>query len=576
MRTSPAGLPGSPGTAPAADGTAPPAGTAPAAGVTAADGTVPADGGTAAAARRRAWLRPGNWLVVVIPAVAELVIGGYRLGGASLWRDEAYTIDAARRTNGQILALLGNVDAVHGPYYLCMHVVVGILGTSAAAIRLPSLLGMSVACGCTAALGRRLARMAALPAPSVTGLTAGLLLAAAPLTTYYAQDARPYGLVTMLAVIATQLLITCLADGRWRWWAAYGAVIALTGMFSLFALLLLFAHGATLLVTRARTRNRARNGDIQGNEHELQARPLRWLAAAAAAIVSVSPLIVLGYRQGQTLAWVTRPGPRTVIAMLAGFAGSRALIPLVAAIAAGGAGIEAGRRHRRGFTVTEVALPWLVLPPLILLAVSLVHAVYVQRYIVFCLPALALLSAAGLAWLARLVAAAGGGRRVPWLGWRPGFAWAPSAVLAAVMAVLLAGPQQAIRLTSARPDNLRAVSAVVSANERPGDAVIYIPSEARVVSMGYPAPFSRLRDIALARSPVASATLTGLQVPAAALPGRFAGVRRVWLVSWSDKPVASQASGATDRAELALVARMRLIRHWTVGSVVLGLYEPRR
>jgi mannosyltransferase len=193
-----------------------------------------------------------------------------------------------------------------------------------------------------------------------------------------------------------------------------------------------------------------------------------------------------------------------------------------------------------------------------------------------------LLSAAGLAWLARLVAAAGRGRKVLWSGRVPGsgpvpgLAWVPSAVLAAVMAVLLAGPQQAIRLTSARPDNLRAVSAVVAANERPGDAVIYIPSEARVVSMGYPAPFSRLRDIALARSPVASATLTGLQVPAAALPGRFAGVRRVWLVSWSDKRIVSQASDATSRAELALVARMRLIRHWTVGSVVLTLYEPRR
>ena len=453
---------------------------------------------------------------------------------------------------------------------------------------------MSVAAGCTAALGRRLARMAALPAPPVTGLTAGLLLVAAPLTTYYAQDARPYGLVTMLAVIATQLLITCLADGRWRWWAAYGAAIALTGMFSLFALLLLFAHGATLLVSRARIRNRTGTGDVRQDEREPQARPERWLAAAAAAIFSVSPLIILGYRQGQTLAWVTRPGPWTVIDMAAGFAGSRTLIPLVAATAAVGVGIEVRRRHRRGFTVTEVALPWLVLPPLILLAVSLVHPAYVERYIVFCLPALALLSAAGLAWLARLVAAAGRGRKVLWSGRVPGsgpvpgsgrgpgsgrvpgLAWVPSAVLAAVMAVLLAGPQQAIRLTSARPDNLRAVSAVVAANERPGDAVIYVPSEARVVSMGYPAPFSRLRDIALARSPVASATLTGLQVPAAALPGRFAGVRRVWLVSWSDKRIVSQASGATSRAELALVARMRLIRHWMVGSVVLTLYEPRR
>jgi mannosyltransferase len=540
-----------------------PAAGVPAAGLTA---TAPAPGGAdGAASGWRARVHPGTWLVIVIPAIAELAVGGYRLGGASLWRDEAYTLDAARRSDGQILALLGNVDAVHGPYYLVMHVVVGILGASAAAIRLPSLLGMSVAAGCTAALGRRLARLAALPAPSVTGLAAGLLLVAAPQTTYYAQDARPYGLVTMFAVIATQLLVTAMADGRWRWWAAYGAAIALTSMFSLFALLLLFAHGVTLMITLAR----ARNGRGPAPWPEVP-RPSRWLAAAAVAIVAVSPLIALGYRQSQTLGWVTRPGLWTVQALVTSFAGSRVLVPLAAAIPACCLVTEIRRRHRQRFTITEVALPWLALPPLILLAVSLLHPAYVERYVVFCLPALALLSAAGLAWLARLVAATAAGRRAQ------GFAWVPSAVLAAAMAVLLAGPQQAIRLTSARPDNLRAVSAVVAANERPGDAVIYIPSEARVVSMGYPAPFSRLRDIALARSPVASATLTGVQAPAAALPGRFARIRRVWLVSWSDRPVASQAAAA-GRAELALVAGMRLVRHWTAGSVILRLYEaPRR
>jgi len=539
----------------------------PAVGVTAAGAT--AAGVTAAATSQwRARLRPAGWLVIVIPALAELAVGGYRLGGASLWRDEAYTLDAAQRSDRQILALLGNVDAVHGPYYLLMHVVVGVLGTSAAAIRLPSLLGMSVAAGCTAALGRRLSRMAALPAPSLTGLAAGLLLVAAPQTTYYAQDARPYGLVTMFAVIATQLLITAMADGRWRWWAAYGAAIALTGIFSLFALLLLFAHGVTLLVTRSRNQNRASDGRAGRNERERQARPLRWLAAVAAAILALSPLIAAGYRQDQTLGWVTRPGLWTLTAMLSSFAGSRKAIPLVAALVACCVVTEVRRRHRQGFTVTEVALPWLALPPLILLAVSLAHPAYVERYIVFSLPALALLCAAGLASLARLAAVAAG-HRAPWL------AWVPSGVLAAAMAVLLAGPQQSIRLTSARPDNLRAVSAIVSANEHPGDAVIYIPSEARVVSMGYPAPFSRLRDIALARSPVASATLTGVQVPAAELPGRFGGVRRTWLVSWSEKPVASQAE-ATGRAELALVAGMRLIRQWTVHSVVLRLYEARQ
>jgi mannosyltransferase len=48
-----------------------------------------------------------------------------------------------------------------------------------------------------------------------------------------------------------------------------------------------------------------------------------------------------------------------------------------------------------------VAVPWLVLPPVILLLGSDLKPVYVPRYVAFCLPALALLAAAGLTAIAR-------------------------------------------------------------------------------------------------------------------------------------------------------------------------------
>jgi mannosyltransferase len=497
---------------------------------------------------------PG-WLAVLLPVVAELVVGGYRLGGPSLWRDEAYTLDAAQRSFSQILSLLLHFDAVHGPYYLGMHVVVSALGKSEVALRLPSLLATSLAAGVTAALGRRLARLTGLPAPRATGLLAGLLLVAAPLTTYYAQNARPYGLVTLFAVTATYLLAVAAERGGARWWAAYAAAITLTGMASLFALLILAAHGVTLIVTRGR------------------ARLLPWLAGAAAAILVLSPLIVLGYGQDKTLGWVSRPGAGTVILLVSDFAGSRPLIAVVLAlalcgIAAGLGGSAAGVPRWREFTVVTVALPWLVLPPLILLVVSAVKPVYVERYVVFCQPALALLCAAGLAWLARLIARSPAGRRVPAL------AWATPLVLLAVLAAGLAGPQQAVRRTSARPDNLRGVSAVMAANERPGDAVFYLPSEARVVSMAYPAPFGKLRDLALERSPAASDSLTGTQVWAPVLARRFAGpprVRRVWLVQWAGQ-LSVRPDTKIGREELVLTRRMHLVRRWTVQSVVLSLY----
>lgn len=506
--------------------------------------------------------RPGSrslpgWLVVAIPALAALAVGGYRIGGPSLWRDEAYTLGTAQRSSSQIVALLLHVDAVHGPYYLGMHVVVGVAGRSETALRLPSLLATCLAAGITAALGRRLGRITGLPAPGLTGLLAGLLYVATPQTIFYAQDARPYGLVTACAAAATYLLLVALADGRKRWWAGYGAAIALTGMASLFALLLVAAHAVTLLVTRHRDR----------------LRPC--LAAAAIAAAVLSPLIVLGYQQDGALGWVSAPGLRAVGSLFEHSAGSRQLIPLVAALATCGVAASLRPGRRRELSVATVALPWLLLTPLVLLGISLFRPVYVERYVIFGQPALALLCAAGLTWLASLVAGSPAGIRIPALS------WIVPVVIVAVWAAGLIGPQQAVRLSSARPDDLRAVSGVVAANERPGDAVFFVPSETRVVSLGYPAPFRGLRDLALGESPVASGTLTGIPVPAEVLATRFSawneagsargGARRVWVVRWRDPPPGAPVTGL-DREELALVGGMRLIRRWTVQSVMLSLY----
>jgi hypothetical protein len=51
-----------------------------------------------------------------------------------------------------------------------------------------------------------------------------------------------------------------------------------------------------------------------------------------------------------------------------------------------------------------------------------------------------------------------------------------------------------------------------------------VPLGNRVFSLAYPAPFRRLRDVALAESPAAAANLSGAGVTAGALRARFAGV----------------------------------------------------
>ncbi len=524
---------------------------------------VTAEGAEPPGVRRRSW--QAGWLVIAVPAVTAFAVGGYEIGSPSLWRDEAYTKDAIGRPVSQIFALLGHQDAVHGAYYLLMHVIAAVAGTSAAALRFPSLCAMVIAAGFVAATGRRAAALAAAPdggqrldIPALTGLLSGLLFATAPYMTFYAQMARSYAIETMFASIASYLLLRAYPDGRWRWWSAYGAAVALTGLFNVFGLLILAAHGVTLLLTDARGRSAAgrRAGRV----------PLRWLAVSAAAVAVLGPLLGVAGGQQQQIQWLTRPDFSAVERLLTDLAGSRALIIPFALLALAGLAAACLVDDWRPLNPAAIALPWLVVPPFLLIAASFVKPVYYVRYVEFCLPALSILAGAGLAGLIRFAAAARYGRTR--------LAWLSAVVVIAGLAALLAGPQQAIRQTAARPDNLRLASAIVAANEQPGDVVLYIPFTMRVLGTGYPAPFARLRDIALAKSPPVSATLTGTEVSAAGLAGRFTGVRRVWVVTGASNYKFPVPSTRADKEKMALIAGagMHILHRWQAGEVMLTLY----
>jgi mannosyltransferase len=512
--------------------------------------------------------RISDRLVVAVPAAIALLVGGYELGGPSLWRDEAYTKDAIGRSVSQMFALLGQTDAVHGAYYLLMHVIVAAAGTSVTALRFPSLVAMVVATAFTAAIGRRAALLAQGPdpvgrigrhVPALTGLLSGLVFATAPYMTFYAQTARSYAIVTMFATISSYLLLRAYPDGRWRWWAAYAAAVALTGLFNLFGLLILVAHGVTLLLTNPRGRSGAgrRTGRV----------PLRWLTAGAAPLIVLGPLVAVSFREREQIAWVSRPDASTIERLFENFAGSRGLILPVALLVLAGIAVACLTDNWRPLNPVAIALPWLTVPPFLLIAGSLVKPVYIERYIEFCLPALAILVAAGLVGLARTMAGTALGRLR--------LTWAPSALVGLVLVVLLIGPQQAIRQSAARPDNLRLASAIVAANEQPGDVVFYIPVDMHVIGTGYPAPFAKLRDIALATSPTASATLTGNDITSPAeLKSRFTDVSRVWVVTGESNYKFPVPSIPVDKEKMALIAGagMHIIHRWMAGEVMLTLY----
>jgi mannosyltransferase len=589
----------------------------------------------------RAGRRWSRRLVIAVPMAVSAVTGGYQIGSPSLWRDEAYTKDAIGRSAGQLVAMLGHQDAVHGAYYLLMHVVAELIGTSATALRFPSLGAMVIAAGFTAATARRAAAAGGPPAPAagrrldvpaLTGLLAGLLFATAPYMTYYAQMARSYALETMFAVIATYLLVRAWPDGRWRWWLGYGAAVALTGLLNIFGLLILVAHGVTLLLAPARGQpaggGRLAGGDRLADGRQLGAGqleagrqagrspgasriPWRWVAVSVAAVAVLSPLLAVAGHQQQQISWLARPDYTAVVRLLSTMAGSKDLVFPLALLALGGLAAALLADGWRPLNPAAVALPWLVMPPLLLIAASYVKPVYYVRYVEFCLPALAIVAGAGLTALIRLavrrplrqphpagpslashslashsragrswasrsrIGRSRAGRSRAGRSWGWGWTWLPAALVIAVLAALLAGPQQAIRQDAARPDNLRKAAAIVAAREQPGDIVFYIPGTMRVLGTGYPAPFLRLRDIAAGRSAIASATLTGTEITRPAeLRSRFTDVRRVWVVTGASDYKFPEPATRMGKAKLALLAAagLHVIARWQADEVMLTLY----
>lgn len=355
-----------------------------------------------------------------------------------MWRDESTTWQVAHRPLSELAGLLGQVDAVHGLYYLLMHGVFGLWDGGLWALRLPSVAAAALAAAGVAAVAHRLAGERA-------ALIAGSAYAVLPPVQTYAQEGRSYALVAAAVVWATYLML------RERW-AAYAAVLLVGCWLHEFAALALLAHAPA-----------AR-----------RSRGWRWSATAVAA--GLLPLALVSARQAQAqLGWLGRPSWQD-------WAAYGVLAGAVLLLARGAAERE----------LVRVAVPLALLPPGLLMAVSLVHPWYVDRYVLYALAGLALLAGARLA-RAR--------------GWWP---WL-------LVAVLLVPPlgwwSVWLRTPESRKDDVLAAAAAVRERARPGDAVLFMPSRRREWLLSSPAVYEGLRDVALDGSPAASRSLHGTELP---------------------------------------------------------------
>jgi mannosyltransferase len=313
------------------------------------------------------------------------------LAAKPFWFDECFSAEIARIDWRNFLHLLWWREANMSLYYVLLRIWIGLNlhpGQSEFFIRSLSV-GFAMA---TVPAIYWLARL-------LYGDDRPVALIAAALFTFnayslrYSQEARSYALFVLLATLASGFFVASLREpsrsNRIRYILA--SVLAVYAHF--YALLLLVAHWLAL-------RLRGNHPDVEGS----RAAPIRhaWKIIG----VAVLPLLIFVAKTGAgPIRWIPRPGIRDLFQFCEQLSGGTSW-PLVAiyavsciiSVAPLGRHLRASAPNWQTWRV-QFLLTWLIFPPALTMLLSFVRPVFLGRYMIFCLPALLILVAAGLARL---------------------------------------------------------------------------------------------------------------------------------------------------------------------------------
>jgi mannosyltransferase len=380
------------------------------------------------------------WPALAMPvALVTLLVTSVGVG-RQMWIDEYVTAYVAELSWEDFRRLLGNQDIVHGLYYLLLRPWTDVLGTSLLALRLPSMIGMAVAAGAVAVLGRRVHS-----AP--VGLCAGLVFAALPAVSRFALEARSYAWVVALAVLSTLALTSALERPAARRWLLYALLMVTLTYLHFAAALVMVPHG--LMAWYA-----SRRGDA--------GRFRRWVAAAAGTAVAAAPLLYVASGQRGQVSWV-----KADWAGVKQYPGQLFSSEGIFWAAAGLSVVGAVRLAQTRPGVASPLLAWVLLPPVLTYALNDVTHLFLAKYALFTLPAWALLMAGALA--APPPPSTDRARALSGLQ----LAGAVSGVLVLSLAGL-GGQWEARRSPLYGEPDFRAAAAVVDAQARPGDGIVYV------------------------------------------------------------------------------------------------------
>jgi mannosyltransferase len=330
-----------------------------------------------ALARHRAFLPA---LIGIFAMAVSLI----NVGTPSIWLDEAATVTGSSRSISQLLQMSQSVDAVHAAYYAVMHVVFEIFGYSPVTLRAPSAVAVGGAAALTVVFGRQLDR-------SKLGIIAGFIYAVLPRTTWSGIEGRSFAFTSLLAIALTVLFVHAARSSRTTWWVVYSVLTVVATLIFVYLALVIVAHAVALTILLIARRTRLRNDSFEPRFW------LKWVVATAVAVVLLVPFLITVTGQTGQVQWLGPLGAHTRSEVLRSqwFLHS----PVFAAI--GWLFLALGlfrvlRFRERHFTAS-LLIPLLLVPTAALLAVSAVYTpVYNPRYLVMCLPFVAMFMAVGV------------------------------------------------------------------------------------------------------------------------------------------------------------------------------------
>lgn len=466
---------------------------------------------------------------------APLWVAGIGAGGAavtaigigtpSYWGDEAASVMSASRPLWSLWQELGHVDAVHGLYYLFLHFWIQVFGTSEAATRAPSVIAAGIAIAGTVALGTELFGLR-------RGVIAGVVVTMIPEFTRMAIETRSYAMGVALAVWLTWMLVRLIRRRETRRlpWLAYALLTALSVYLFLYLALLLMVALAVLATERP-------SGAIVR----------RWVQAVAVAAVLTIPFVLVAVSQQHQIAFLAHRDYATVSNILQHqWFGNRQLAIVGWVLIILGAVIVVLRARRPGAVKRGAVRPgayaviavWLVGPTAALVAYNEIHPVYNMRYVVFCVPAVAMAIAIGIDGIAGLVRRSQ--LRVVAIG-----------VLTAVVMATALHTFIAQRGPYAKDggSDLREIAATIETVATPGDAIVFDSSvvprrKPRLAIDLYPAAFAAVEDVELVTPYVNRASIWDRVGTVDTLRGELIEHSTVWAVE-------ADGSRSTDLADLA-------------------------